>query len=184
MLLLASLLCLTACAKHPLVTAPGRDPRQGEAAYRFLFDSSIANALPEDQELSSPRALTELAAPVYPQSALDGGADAATVAVRIIIGTDGKVVSVIDSPQLASTSGPFATDFRRAVEEAVLGWHFSSGELLTLQPGEDFDGDGEPDYRMFVGSEAVAVYYDVVFEFRVTDGKPEVTAATPRGHGP
>jgi hypothetical protein len=165
-----------ACARRPPVAPAEADLLRGEVAYRFLFDTSFESSLPDDQEFESPRVVAPLATPAYPSGALEAGAGPATVAVRFVIGRDGAVVRILDCPKLTSTSGPFAAEFRQAVEEAVRSWRFTPGELRTFGPGEDLDGDGTPDYKVMIDSRILEVSYDVAFAFRLIDGQGRVTA--------
>jgi len=167
---------LAACGKRPMTIVPP-DPR-GEVGARFL-NTGRSPALAPDEELDSPRPRAKLTLPEYPASALAGGAAPSTVAVRFVIGTDGTVIEVGDCPKLASTPGPFLAEFRRVVEETVRTWVFSPGAVSRYVYGEDFDGDGEPDYKRYVSSRAVEVFYDVAFEFHTSiDGEPQVTAVS------
>ena len=169
-------LSLSACAKRPAPIAPPV-PR-GEVGYRFLT-TGRSPLLAADEELTSPRPRAPLRLPDYPANALAGGAAPSTVGVRFVIGTEGTVIEVLDSPRLTSTPGPYAAEFRRAVEETVRTWLFSPGAVTRFENGTDLDGDGEPDYRRFVSSRSVEVFYDVTFEFRTsTDGAPQVTAVS------
>ncbi len=113
--------------------------------------------------------------PEYPLRALEGGAGASSVFVRIVIDEKGKVAEVLDSAKGTSTPGPYATEFRSAVEEAVRGWSFQPGVIWRFRDGNDLDGDGKPDYRVTEGREFVSVYYDLRFDFEIVDGKGVVT---------
>ncbi len=62
--------------------------------------------------------------PTYPDRALKGGAGRAFVGVHVTVDVDGRVADVRPSMFVFSTPGPFAEDFREAVEAAVRQWRF------------------------------------------------------------
>src|SRR4249920_4190271 len=137
---LAFSLAAAACAQtQPPVTTPSQgsadasasalpDPREGNVAVEFLADpDSPKPKLDESQEFTpaSPRS-TPL--PEYPAEALAGGGPSAVVAVRLVI--EGGAVKVVkDSPKLAPYTGPFASKFHAAVENAVRRWIFTSARI-------------------------------------------------------
>ena len=96
--------------------------------------------------------------------------------VRVIIDATGRVDRVIDSPFDHSPAGPFHDEFRSAVDTALEGWVFEPAQRRLLEEGEDFDGDGAPDYRRVVSSEAIPVYLDLRFDFRIVDGEGVVAS--------
>jgi hypothetical protein len=81
------------------------------------------------------------------------------------------VVNVVDSPLGSSDGGPHASDFRKAVVDAVHAWQFTPGVLRRVEPGHDLDGDGKPDYNVTTSYDLVPVYYDVKFTFEIVQGK-------------
>jgi hypothetical protein len=150
---------------------------QGQSSFDFLRNgASLDTKPPEDQELRPPIMAEELAQPVYPEKALAAGAGPAIVAVRIMVDTEGSVAEVADSPRLESTQGPFAVDFRRAVDEVLAQWHFVPAVWRRFEPGEDLDGDGVSDFRRVTESRAVSFYLDVRFDFEIVDGQGRVTS--------
>lgn len=143
--------------------------REGEVAVEFLADpDSPKPKLDESQEFTpaSPRS-TPL--PEYPATALAGGGPSAVVAVRLML-EGGAVRDVKDSPKLAPYTGPFASEFRAAVESAVRGWWFTSARIDTLGPAR-------PDMpqRPLKATRYVPTYLDFAFRFSVVDGKGVVT---------
>ena len=88
-----------------------------------------------------------------------------------MIDTHGTVSQVGDSPMGQSDGGPFAEDYRRAVDDAVRTWRYQPGVLQHVVPGHDLDADGKPDYKVVTSWDVVAVYYDIRFTFEIVDGK-------------
>lgn len=175
----AALVCLLFAAgcsgrRSPDPPEPEAPPR-GAATFDFMYNgSSVDTAPPEDQELRPPVIAEELALPAYPAQALSGGAGPSTVAVRILVDTEGRVAEVANSPRLPSTPGPFAPDFRRAVEDVLAEWRFWPACWRRYEPGEDLDGDGVADYRRVVEERVVTFYLDVRFDFDIVDGQGRV----------
>ncbi len=170
------LLIAAGCAGHRIVPPPDPPaPPAGQSSFDFLRDgASIDTEPPEDQDLRAPIIKEELARPVYPTQALSAGAAPSVVAVRILVNREGRVAEVADSPRLASTPGPFAADFRRAVEDVLAEWRFVPAVWRRYEPGEDLDGDGVADYRRVVETRAVNFYLDVRFDFEIVDGRGRV----------
>jgi hypothetical protein len=172
----ACLLLACGCAgrrgpESPDETAPPR----GQSSFDFLGDAASSDTIPpEDQDLRAPMIAEVLAQPVYPPQALIAGAGPAVVAVRILVDTRGRVAEVADSPRLASSPGPFAADFRRAVEDVLTEWRFVPAVWRRYEPGEDLDGDGVADYRRVVEHRVVNFYLDVRFDFEIVDGQGRV----------
>jgi hypothetical protein len=175
---LVSLLLTSGCAgRHVPQPAADTVPPSGQASFDFMYNgASVDTTPPEDQELRPPVIAEELAQPAYPPGALAANAGPSTVAVRILVDTDGQVSEVADSPRLASTPGPFAADFRQAVDEVLAQWRFRPAEWRRYEPGEDLDGDGVADYRRVVESRVVTFYLDVRFDFEIVAGHGRVTS--------
>jgi len=114
--------------------------------------------------------------PKYPERALAAHDAPHREIVRIVIDTRGIVSQVSDSPMGQSDGGPFAQDYRRAVDDAVRTWRYQPGVLQHVVPGNDLDADGKPDYKVVTSSDVVAVYYDIAFTFEIVDGKGVVKA--------
>ena len=58
-------------------------------------------------------------------------------------------------------------------------WKFVPAQWQWLEDGKDLNGDGAPDFRRVVKAEAVAVYLDVRFDFKIVAGKGEVRKTGP-----
>jgi outer membrane biosynthesis protein TonB len=104
--------------------------------------------------------------PVYPPRALKAKAGWATVGVRITVDPMGRVSDVAPSMLVFSTPGPFADDFRTAVETAVLQWRFLPAEIAKLE----FVQAPTVSYNRIVGTQKVETQLDVVFNFTATGG--------------
>lgn len=170
-------LLLSGCAakKPPHATAPPtapRPPAEGKTRYSYIFDpANPALGLPADVQFLRPMARETKTLPVYPAAALAAHDTPHREVVRIVIDDHGSVGQVSDSPMERSDDGPFAADYRRAVDSAVRTWHFQPGVLQHVRDGEDKDGDGKADYKVMTSWEHVAVYYDIRFTFEIVDGK-------------
>jgi hypothetical protein len=172
LILLLALGCAGRQAPEPPHESP---PSRGLSSFDFIYNgASVDTTPPADQELRPPVIAEELALPLYPPEALSGGADPATVAVRILVDNEGRVAEVADSPRLPSTPGPFAPHFRRSVEDVLDSWKFWPAQWRRYEPGEDLDGDGVADYRRVVESRVVTFYLDVRFDFEIVDGRGRV----------
>ncbi|MES2695872.1 MAG: hypothetical protein V4773_20530 [Verrucomicrobiota bacterium] len=84
--------------------------------------------------LEPAKPLPPVAEAVYPTEARGRQKLPMLVGVRVTVGTDGLVADVGESPVAFSTPGPFATEFRVAVETAVRQWRFKPAELQHLVP--------------------------------------------------
>jgi hypothetical protein len=178
--LLISLLATGCAHKKPVTTtAPAASLPEGKTTYSYIFDpSNPALGLPEDVQFSRPLPTETTTLPKYPERALAAHNGPHREIVRIVIDTHGIVSQVLDSPMGQSDGGPFAEDYRRAVDEAVRTWHYQPGMLQHVVPGNDLDGDGKPDYKIMTSMDIVAVYYDIRFTFEIVEGKG-VVRATP-----
>src|SRR5439155_23720825 len=140
---------VSGCKHRPPVTIVSPPPlSRGEASFEVLTDPNAPKLeLEKNQFYQRPVAKGRLAMPVYPQNALDEKFGTATIVVRIIIGVEGNVTDIYDSPLTSSTAGPFMGDFRSAVEEAIRSWAFEPAEIQQFEDGKDLNGDGKPDYQ-------------------------------------
>jgi hypothetical protein len=172
---LALVVTLAACAaKRPVKTAPPLPPpsTEGKTSYNYIFDpANSALALPEDVKFLRPQPVETKRLPTYPERALAAGDGPHREIVRIVIDVHGTVGQVLDSPLGRSDDGPFAADYRQAVDDAVKSWRYEPGVLEHVRDGEDKDLDGKPDYRVLTSLDRVAVYYDIRFTFEIVDGK-------------
>jgi hypothetical protein len=169
-------------AAHPIdapVAAGAPVAVSGAVSVSFLVpDGAAPPELAPGQRLVAPFPMVR-PMPEYPPEALVAAGPAATVAVRILIDTSGRVAQVADSPLAASTPGPFAPLFRAAVEAALAGWEFYAAHLDTMRE-KDSDGDGTADDTELVQFTPVEVYYDLSFEFSVVDGQGTIRFSAPR----
>ncbi len=106
--------------------------------------------------------MKDLAVPEYPRTALAARAGWATVGLKITVGVDGKVSAIEPSMLTFSTPGPFAEDFRQAVERALAQWEFRPAEMRYVEQGNLPDGSL---YARVVRSEKVEQTFDVAFAF-------------------
>lgn len=156
------------CHRRPALSLP-EDPAAGRAGFEFLLDPVASSyTFNEGEALIRPQPMAELEPPRYPARPLDARFGSATVVVRIVIDEGGLVDQVLDSPLMASSPGPFAEDFRKAVEDAVHGWGFTPGMILQTQTRP-----GERPVR------PVPVYYDVRFDFEIVAGEGRATIVGP-----
>lgn len=173
-------LCVSCAAKKPAAPVAPQPPPSpspaGTATYSFVFDpANPALGLAEDVKFNRPLPRETLKLPDYPGDALAAGDGPHRELVRIIIDRQGHVTEVGDSPLGTSDGGLHAASFRAAVDSAVRTWSFAPGALLHVEPGNDLDGDGKPDYTVAKSIDIVPVYYDVRFTFQIVDGKGVVT---------
>ncbi len=150
---------------------------QGESTVKFLTESTARPDPPGTRSLEPPTIIGELAMPLYPTTALAHGAGRVVVVVRIVIGVDGRVTDIQDSPRSRSGVGVYAEEFSRAIRDAVIQWKFVPAELQFLEDGKDLNGDGKPDYKIVVSRQTVPVYSDVQFEFRIVSGRGRVATS-------
>ena len=179
----ASIVGSAGCAHSPPKIPPGAPPPppEGQVAFQFIADPRMAPPkVTEHQELVAPNPIGRLVAPSYPSAPLAAHAAPASVALRIVIGAEGHVVDVQDSPLMTSTPSPFAADFRAAAETAVRRWRFTPGRVDQYEDGADLDGDGTPDSTHLARSDVIRVFYDVRFDFEIVGSEGRVrSSATP-----
>jgi hypothetical protein len=148
------------------------DAREGNVAVEFLADpDSPRPKLDESQEFR-PASSRSTPLPEYPPEALAGGGPSGVVAVRLVL-EGGAVRDVKDSPKLARYTGPFAREFRAAVETAVRRWIFTSARIDTLGPAR-------PDMpqRPLMATRYVPTFLDFAFRFSVVDGRGVVSVGS------
>ncbi len=174
-LLLATFLTL-GCSRRPAVEAPVQPEPEptGSSALTFLLDPALPPRLPEtSEELVSPAPLS-LPLPAYPVAAIRSGCRNLSVGLRIIVETDGRIGSVQDSPLVPPAEGECAMRLREAAVAAVRGWTFQPAQWRQLEPGDDYDGDGKPDFHRVISVTRVSVYLDVRFDFEVGEASARV----------
>ncbi|HEY1111353.1 MAG TPA: hypothetical protein VGE76_22045 [Opitutaceae bacterium] len=75
-----------------------------------------------------------LAQPLYPVEARGRQSMLMTVGVRIVIDEKGQVAELRHSPLAFTTPGPFAEEFRAAVEDALRKWRFLPAQRQKMTP--------------------------------------------------
>ena len=171
---LAALLATGCAAKKPVaeLAPPAAPPPEGTSKYSYIFDpGNPALGLPEDVQFRRPWPKETKTLPVYPENALAAHDGPHREVVRFIIDPNGNVAEIADSPMESSDGGPFAADYRRAVEVALRTWRYEPGVFQHVKDGEDKDADGKADYKVMTSWERVSVYYDVRFTFEIVEGK-------------
>jgi len=159
-----------------------RSSREGEVAMEFLPDPAASEIkVAENQEFAPPAPMfTPL--PVYPPAALEGGASSTVVAVRLHLDATGAVIQVTDSPRRAPHHGPYASDFRKAVESAVRRWVFTAARIDTVDAAPPWNA--EPGSKPpLVSTRYVPSFLDFSFRFTVVDGRGVVEMG-PRAPAP
>jgi hypothetical protein len=181
----ALLVVSSGCANRPAAShgpAPP-DPLRGTTNATLLPDPAARGAeLEEDEEYRPPAIRGENRLPLYPEEALAAHCGDGIVALRIVIGTEGDVIDVSDSPLLDSTGGGCGADFHASAASAVRAWRFWPAEKRRLAPGEDYDKDGSPDYEKVLETTPLPVYLDIRFDFEVVEGVGRVRTHAPGIH--
>lgn len=109
--------------------------------------------------------------PVYPPRALKAKAGRNTVGIHIIVDPAGRVREIRMSMFVFSTPGPYAEDFRDAVELAVRQWRFNPARMESFEIGRD----GEATSMRMSGGENVETEFDLAFTFQ-PDGSVQAGA--------
>jgi len=163
------LLSLTACRHVPLPVATGGSavtfieppaappPKVGSGEIKELVSRAL---------YIEARPIKPLALPVYPPRALAAKARQATVGVSVTVDTSGRVTDIRSSILTFSTPGPFAGDFRAAVETALHQWRFAPAESQEIEPILGLD---QPASRV-TRSEKVETTLELSFTFTATGG--------------
>ncbi len=139
----------------------------------------------DEGDFQNPVAVSgRLPLPEYPERALEDGVGDAWVTVRLLIGLDGTLTAVTDSPLEASSAGPHAAAFRQSVERVLRRWRFEPGYFAKRGASIDADADGTPDATAVGSLTLVPVYYDIRFDFRIVDGAGQVTSTNQGGRAP
>jgi hypothetical protein len=146
-----------------------------QVAAEFIPDPArVEPSLLEGQDFVAPHPIAT-PMPLYPpEREVERGP--IVVVLRFIVGTDGAVRQVRDSPLADGGAAPADPAFRKAAEDALLNWVFVPAAIQTIQPGEDLDHDSRPDYTILVDSSRVPTYLDVRFTFEIVDGQERVRA--------
>jgi hypothetical protein len=163
-------------ATAPAVDAADPSPGRANVEVQFIPDPArIAPTLRDDQDFAPPTPIvTHL--PEYP-AGREKTAGPAVVVLRFVVGKDGAVHDVHDSPlrDAGGTTGAGADPaFRDAAVDAVRSWLFVPAMIRTVKPGADLDHDGKPDYTVVVDADRIPVYLDVRFTFEMIEGQGRV----------
>ena len=165
------------CAKKEFYPGPPRPA--GNTSFQFVADPSAPDIVLKRGEELWPPEPDFTPVPNYPGSALAAGCPDIALVIRIVIGINGKVFAVRDSPMDRSEASACRDAFRSAAVATAMTWKFSPGEKRKLQWSEDFDGDGVPDRRELLKVTPLAVSVDVEFSFFLTEsGEGRVTLQT------
>ncbi len=164
-------------------------PASGAVSFEVLVDPNAPKPkLGEHEELIQPE-LRSAPLPEFPPAALAAGAGPATIGVRVTIGETGgasdvngsreagRVSDVCDSPLVTSYSGPFAAEFRQAVERAVRRWVTTSARIDTVRDAPPNQGYDAP--TILVKWRPVPVNVDLTFRFSIVDGRGGVELGGP-----
>lgn len=166
-----SILGLIGCRHEPAEAT-------GTGASSFAFVERPAGPLPARTVTTEPveqkpleeyreaRPVYPLTNPVYPPRALKARAGRTTVGVRITVDVAGRVSDVAPSMLVFSTPGPFADEFREAVEAAVRQWRFRPAEIEKLE----FVQAPTVSYNRIISTQKVETQLDVAFNFTATGG--------------
>jgi hypothetical protein len=174
----ALLVCGAACVtvgNREATPAADAPPALAQVEARFIPDPGrIAPELLEGQEFVQPHPIvTPL--PHYP-AAREDEPGPVVVLLRFVVGSDGAVREVRDSPLADPGGAPADAAFRQAAGDAVLSWLFVPAAIQTVKPGPDLDHDAKPDYTVLMDSNRVPVYLDVRFTFEIVAGERRVRA--------
>ncbi len=169
--LLAGVAAVVGGCRHAPVAKAGPE---GRSAFRFVEDADASLAAGTTAAITTgPRQpvdvrvpaepIQPLAEPEYPRAARGGQSGPALVGVRITVDATGRVVDVGPSLRAISTPGPWAAEFRAAVEAAVAQWRFTPAEIRRLVPGRG--GPQQEDYWVVTRAEKTDATFDVAFTF-------------------
>ncbi len=103
-----------------------------------------------------------LAEAAYPRVARGAKLGVVTVAVRITIDTEGRVVEVMPSLSHLALPSRFSREFQEAVEAALAQWRFTPSEVKHLEEALGAEGGT---YLRLAGREKIEAKGEVVFTF-------------------
>lgn len=118
-------------------------PPAGTSAHRFVTPMTAdveakpiwpTENQPPVETVHPAEAIEPLAQPLYPAMARGRQSIPATVGVRIVIDEKGRVAEMRHSPLALTTPGPFAEEFRAAVERALKQWRFVPAQRQKMTP--------------------------------------------------
>lgn len=167
------LLVLPACVSTRRAVAP--QPPKSRVAFEVIPSPAVLMLASTSIERTRPVATEELAMPPVPQELVAAAPVHATIAVRITVGSDGRVSGVRPSPAAASQAGPWFDLLLDSIRKVASRWRFRPARERTLSDGPDRDHDGRPDWQNVVTDRTIAVYFDARFTFEVVNGSGRVT---------
>ncbi len=100
--------------------------------------------------------------PVYPAKALKAKARLTTIGVHITVDPTGRVSDIRSSMLVFNTPGPFADDFREAVETAVRQWRFNPAQADEYE----IVHEGAATFNRLTHSEKVETEFALSFTFK------------------
>ncbi len=103
-----------------------------------------------------------LAKAIYPKVARGAKLGVVTIAVRITIDTEGRVVDVAPSLTHLALPSRFSREFQEAVETALAQWRFMPSEVKHMEEAPGAEGGT---YLRLVRREKIEARGDVVFTF-------------------
>lgn len=106
--------------------------------------------------------------PIYPKNALKAKAGRSTVGVHIVVDVNGHISEIRPSMLVFNTPGPFADDFREAVELALRQWQFTPARAEYYE----IVHEGDTTYNRVTRTETVETEFDLAFTF-TEDGRVE-----------
>jgi hypothetical protein len=163
---IATVITISGCKHAPAVRA------DGESQFAFL-ETPVARTPPKAEISTGPRQPADvlvpaepmhpLSKPVYPSAALGRQKTPVFVGVCITVDAAGNVADIGPSLRAFSSPGPFAEEFRAAVEDAVRRWRFTPAEKRHLKPGAA--PPGKDDYWVVTRAEKTDYTFDLSFTF-------------------
>lgn len=170
---LAAVAWAAGCRHAPV---PVATRMEGRSAFEFVRPPATqesgaakgaAKPVETKDEFVAPRAIGQLAEPVYPAVALAAGAGPVSLGLRLVVDTEGRVTDVSQSVLTFSTPTPWSAEFRAAAEAAVAQWRFRPAEVRHFTTVTNAQGT----YRSMTDSEKTEWALHVAFTFNATGGK-------------
>jgi len=149
---------------------PSSEAGSGHSSFRFV-DAPVGPPPATNAEVTQPTNHSQwreatlkepFILPVYPAAALRAKAGRNLVGVHIVVDPAGRVSDIRMSMRVFSTPGPFAENFRDAVELAVRQWRFNPARAESYE----IIHDGEATSMRMTGSEYVETEFDLAFTFQ------------------
>jgi outer membrane biosynthesis protein TonB len=164
----AAVILSSGCAgKAHVVTPSTPATREGRSSFRVISEPAAQANRAEGQITIVPVAPgPENRLPVYPADALSAGCGRGAVAVRVHVGTLGRVVKQLPVPGHLTPTDLCQALFSRSVAETVERWGFFPALRQRCMPRKD----SAPDCT----SAPIESYVDFEFLFEVIDGRPTV----------